>query len=60
MATTLVFTGTVPRLNMVVGLNLVAQLTLGAHFSGFRGITEVYNLYIAGNPNDHNTIPGKE
>ena len=40
-------------LNIVVGLKSVAQLTLGVHFSGFQGMTEVYNLYIAGNPNDH-------
>ena len=44
--------------NIVVGLKSVAQLTLDWHFSGFQGITEVYNLYVAGNPNDHNVIPG--
>ena len=51
----------VPRgLNMVVGLKSVEQLTLVAHFSGFQGITEVYNLRIAGNPNNHKLIPGTE
>ena len=45
---------------MVVGLILVAQLTLDDHFSGFRGITEVYNLLDVGNPNDHIVIPGNE
>ena len=43
-----------------VGLKSVAQLSLRPHFSGFRGITEVYNLDIAGNPNDHKFIPGKD
>ena len=43
---------------MVVGLILVAQLSLYVHFSGFQGITEGYNLCTAGNPNDHNDIPG--
>ena len=32
------------RYNMVVGLKSVGQLTLDVHFSGFKGITEVYNL----------------
>ena len=44
--------------NMVVGLKSVQQLSLGARFSGFQGMTEVYNLAVAGIPNDHNTIPG--
>ena len=43
---------------MVVGLNTVGQLSLYAHFSGFYGITEVYNLATAGNPDDHKYIPG--
>ena len=43
---------------MVVGLKSVHQLTLGVHFSGFQGITEGYNVEIAGNPDDHNDIPG--
>ena len=45
-------------LNMVVGLKSVAQLSLTVHFSGFRGITEVYNLSIAGRINNHLHIPG--
>ena len=56
---------TVPRgsyggVNMVVGLQMVAQLTLSVHFSGFQGITEGYNVAKAGNPNDHNVIPGNK
>ena len=43
---------------MVVGLKSVDQLPLYLYFSGFQGITEVYNLALAGNPNDHNLIPG--
>ena len=42
----------------VVGLISVAQLTLDARISGFRGITEVYNLVKARDPNDHYVIPG--
>ena len=41
-----------------VGLRSVAQLSLYDHFSGSRGMTEGYNLRIAGNPNDHKSIPG--
>ena len=48
------------RLKEAVGLKSVDQLSLGTHFSGFRGMTEVYNLSIAGNPNDHFYIPGNE
>ena len=41
--------GTWPRAvsgwrNMAVGLKSVHQLTLSVEISGFRGITEVYNL----------------
>ena len=43
-----------------VGLISVAQLTLSAHFSRFRGITEVYNLSVAGNTNDHKGIAGNK
>ena len=50
--------GHVPDLNMAVGLISVQQLTLSAHFSENRTITEVYNLAVAGNPDDHNHIPG--
>ena len=45
---------------MVVGLILVGQLSLSARFSGFRGLTEVYNLRVAGNPDDHFRIPGND
>ena len=45
--------GHVPDLNMVVGLKSVRQLTLYVLFSGFPGMTEVYNLTVAGNPDDH-------
>ena len=45
---------------MVVGLKTVDQLTLDTQISDIRGITEGYNLGIAGNPNDHNLIPGTE
>ena len=48
------------RLNMAVGLISVQQLTLDGRFSGFQGITEVYNLVYVGIPNDHNVIPGTE
>ena len=40
-----------------VGLKSVDQLSLGARFSGLRGITEVYNVIKAGNPNDQKYIP---
>ena len=46
--------------NSAVGLISVQQLTLDVHFSGSRGITEVYNLALAGIPNDQNLIPGFE
>ena len=46
--------------NMVVGLILVGQLTLSAHFSGFWTITEGYNLLSVGIPNDHLSIPGND
>ena len=52
--------GSAARLKGGVGLRSVDQLTLDAHISGFRGITEGYNLVIAGNPNDHFLIPGTE
>ena len=45
---------------MVVGLISVGQLSLSVHFSGFQGITELYNLAVAGNPDDHKSIPGNE
>ena len=46
--------------NSGVGLKSVAQLTLDAYFSGFLSMTEVYNLLIAGIPNNHYLIPGNE
>ena len=46
--------------NMAVGLKSVRQLSLCVHFSGFSGMTEVYNLSDIDNPNDHKYIPGKE
>ena len=48
------------RSKVAVGLISVEQLSLYAHFSGFQGITEGYNLAIAGNPDDHNVIPGTD
>ena len=54
-------TGTAPALsNMAVGLISVDQLSLDARFSDIRGITEVYNLLILGNPNDHLFIVGND
>ena len=43
-----------------MGLKSVEQLTLDGLFSGFRGITEVYNLVELGNPDDHYVIPGNK
>ena len=50
--------GSVHGPNSAVGLISVAQLSLDGQFSGFLGITEVYNLVDLGIPNDHNDIPG--
>ena len=50
----------VPDSNSAVGLKSVAQLTLSVHFSENQGMTEVYNLVKADNPNDHNVIPGTD
>ena len=41
-----------------VGLISVAQLSLSVPFSGFRTITEVYNLLEIGRINNHLFIPG--
>ena len=38
---------------MAVGLKSVAQLSLSAQISGSEGMTEVYNVAVAGNPDDH-------
>ena len=48
------------RIKDAVGLKSVDQLSLDARISGFRGITEGYNLVTVGNPNDHLVIPGTE
>ena len=48
------------QLQCAVGLRSVDQLSLCAEISGFRGITEVYNLRIAGIINNHLHIPGNE
>ena len=48
------------RVNMVVGLRSVAQLTLGVHFSGFIGMTEVYNPVRIDGINNHYCIPGNK
>ena len=45
---------------MVVGLKSVEQLSLSDRFSGFQGITEVYNLVDIGRINNHFVIPGTE
>ena len=47
-------------LKEAVGLKSVDQLSLCTLFSGFEGMTEVYNLSTAGIPNDHFSIPGNE
>ena len=49
---------TATELNMAVGLKSVRQLTLSVQISGIQGITEIYNLATARNPNDHKLIPG--
>ena len=43
---------------VAVGLKSVEQLTLGLYFSGFLGMTEVYNLSEIGRINNHFLIPG--
>ena len=50
--------GASAMLNSAVGLKSVRQLTLSAYFSGFQGMTEVYNLLMVDNPNDHKHITG--
>ena len=45
---------------MAVGLKSVAQLSLDDCFSGFQGMTEVYNLSEIGRINNHLYIPGLE
>ena len=46
--------------NIAVGLKSVAQLTLDAEISGYRTMTEVYNLLKIGRINNHSLIPGNE
>ena len=48
----------VPAVNMAVGLKSVEQLSLSDHFSGFQGMTEVYNLLRIRRINNHSFIPG--
>ena len=43
---------------MAVGLKSVDQLSLDELFSGFQGMTEVYNLSEIGRINNHYYIPG--
>ena len=50
--------GAAARVQEAVGLISVDRLSLSTQISGFRGITEGYNLVVAGNPDDHNVIPG--
>ena len=45
---------------MVVGLKSVAQLSLDDQISGFRVMTEVYNLIRIGRINNHKVIPGTD
>ena len=52
--------GYVSQRNMVVGLKSVDQVSLCTRFSGFRGMTEGYNVATAGNPNNHYLIPGNK
>ena len=50
--------GRYPRLNIVVGLKSVDQLSLSVQISGSRTITEVYNLVEIGRIINHFSIPG--
>ena len=52
--------GHVPDSNMVVGLISVAQLSLVTRISGFRGMTEVYNLSKIDRIINHFSIPGNK
>ena len=49
-----------PRLNMVMGLISVAQLSLSAQISQSSGITEVYNLVEIDRNINHSFIPGNK
>ena len=46
-------TAVLPLSNMAVGLKSVGQLSLDARFSGFQGMTEVYNLSKIDRINNH-------
>ena len=52
--------GHVHGVNMVVGLKSVHQLSLSVQISGFRIMTEVYNLLEIGRINNHSFIPGTD
>ena len=49
-----------PRTIKCRGAQIGSSTHLRCPFLGFRGMTEVYNLSLAGNPNDHKCIAGKE
>ena len=49
-----------PRAKYGCGLKSVAQLSLDAQFSGFQGITEVYNLVRIDRINNHFVISQKK
>ena len=49
-----------PEYEGAVGLISVDQLTLSLGFSGFQGMTEVYNLFKIGRINNHYDIRGFE
>ena len=57
-APVLPYTGPAGESKLVVGLRSVDQLSLSIHFSGSRGMTEVYNLSKIGRINNHSLIPG--
>ena len=48
------------QVNHAVGLKSVEQLTLSVRFSGSRGITELYNLALAGRIINHFLITGTD
>ena len=45
---------------MAVGLKSVEQLSLSAHISETKGMTEVYNLVRIGKSGNHSFIPGNK
>ena len=51
-------TGHAARLNMVVGLISVDQVSLSTQISGFQGMTERYNLVRIGRINNHYCFSG--